>query len=104
MHFYVAAFKSANGLDTFTTPLMFCAFTPYVVCVLLLAVSRSPRAPLLAVSCVLLADCALFLGTFAWPDGSTTSLGLSFAPLGNLLVSIPFGVLLGRLAEYRPHK
>ncbi len=104
LHFYVAAFKSANGLDTFTAPLMFWAFTPYVVCVLLLAVFRSPLVPLLAVGCVLLTDCALFLSAFTWPDGSTAALGLSFAPLGNLLVSIPFGVLLGRLVEHWPQR
>ncbi|MFZ6044563.1 hypothetical protein ACFW0H_00325 [Pseudomonas sp. CR3202] len=104
LHVYIATFGSANGLDAFTAPLMFWAFTPYVVCVLLLAAFRAQLVPLLAVGLVLVADCALFLSVFAWPDSATASAELSFAPLGNLLVSIPFGVLLGWLAEYRAHK
>ncbi|MBM7061924.1 hypothetical protein JQX08_14530 [Pseudomonas sp. UL073] len=97
LHFYIAAFKSSSGLNTFSVALMFWAWVPYAVCLWLKAALKNPLMPLLAACLILLVDGFAYFQVFVAPTSSTAALALLFAPLVNLLLVIPLGVLLGWL-------
>jgi hypothetical protein len=104
----IATIALAIALHTYTALALALEFhagfwlwslSPYLVVALMLWTGRWPRATLGAALLPALADVAMHVSVFHFPRGSTAALGLFAAPLWNLVLLLPLGVLLGWLAD-----
>lgn len=96
LHGYISLFKADTGPNAFTLGLFSWSVVPYAICLLVaLLGKRWPLLGLFGAAAALIADLNLYYSVFVAPDSSTAAIGLLFAPLINLVVFVPLGMLVG---------
>lgn len=99
LHAYIVLFESDGGFNLWLAGLLLWSWLPYAVCLALARIGKRPLHGLLGAVAALVLDACLYYSVFVAPKGSTAALGLLFAPLVNLCVSVPVGVLAAFVIE-----
>lgn len=96
LHGYVSLFKADTGPNAFTLGLFVWSVVPYAICLLVALLGKGrPLLGLFGAAAALIADLNSYYSVFVVPDSSTAAIGLLFAPLINLVVFMPVGMLIG---------
>lgn len=95
LHGYTAVFEAADGVDAFVVWLFAWSCLPYLLCLWVGRRGRSPLPGIFGSGAALVVDSVFFYSVFVAPQSSTAAVGLLFAPLVNLILALPLGMLVG---------
>ena len=94
LHLYTALMTS-DQINAFSLGLMIWSWAPYLlIWVTTIRQSKHLRA-FVPILFIFTADSLVHLAVFYSPQSSTASLGLLWAPLWNLILLVPLGMILG---------
>ncbi len=94
LHLYTALIRSSQ-VDGFTIGLLIWSWMPYLL-IWLIAVRRNRHVrALFPIVFVLTFDLFVHASVFHFAKSSTASLGLLWAPLWNLILIVPLGLVIG---------
>lgn len=92
--------KAEGPVSGFLVGMFAFALVPYAFCALVALVGKGHPCYALAGSLAALAwDALTYHSVFVSPSSSTATLGLLFAPLGNVLFFVPGGMLAAYLVQ-----
>ena len=92
LHLKTAFWESSEPASSFSFILLGWSLIPYL---LIIVFRKASYGALCASVSVFLFDLFIHLEVFVWPGSSTSALGLLFAPLWNLVISLPLSFLAG---------
>ena len=96
LHLKTAFLESSEPTSSFSFILLGWSLIPYL---LIIVLRKASYGALCASVSVFLFDLFIHLEVFVWPGSSTAALGLLFAPLWNLVISLPLSFLAGHFIE-----
>ena len=98
LHAFISLVKAnASGPAglAFSVGLMLWSWLPYLLALLLLLWLRNPVMPLCGILGPFVLDMLVYYEVFIRPTSSTAAIALFFAPLWNLIILEPIGLLVG---------
>ena len=95
LHAFTELGHAIDGVGLFAAGLMFWSWLPYLLALLLLLWLRNPVMPLCGILGPFVLDMLVYYDVFIRPTSSTAAIALLFAPLWNLMILEPIGLLIG---------
>lgn len=99
LHTYISFLKSQQVLSGFNLGLFAASLLPYLICGFLFLRSDNLLIPLIGIIPCLAMDLISYYSVFIRPESSTAPLSLVAAPLYNLVLFMPAGMLTGWLVS-----